>query len=164
MLDTVVWNPVLPSRGDKSLGLKQATDDPWNTITARYAVGQLVKGIVSKVASFGAFVELEEGVDGLVHISQISDDHVEKVRDALDVGQSVEARIVRIDREERRIGLSLKTADLEEGAEFEMPADMPADLRRGENMVGLASAFDEAFSVGGEEWSPGEQQEEKEEE
>lgn len=139
-----------------SLGLKQALEDPWSNIAAHYAVGQMVKGKVSKIASFGAFVELEGGVDGLVHISQISDDHVDRVKDALKVGQEVEARIVRIDREERRIGLSMK-AQGEEEADFELPADFKAEptLKVGQNIVGLASAFDEAFASGGEEWTPG---------
>ncbi|MBO7298297.1 MAG: 30S ribosomal protein S1 [Kiritimatiellae bacterium] len=144
-----------------SLGLKQASEDPWSNITARYAVGQMVKGKVSKIASFGAFVELEGGVDGLVHISQISDDHVDRVKDALKVGQEVEARIVRIDRDERRIGLSLK-AQGGEDEDFEIPADYAAEqgLRADQNIVGLASAFDEAFSST-EEWTPGEKKSEE---
>lgn len=138
-----------------SLGLKQAQEDPWTSITAHYKVGQKVKGVVSKIASFGAFVELEGGVDGLVHISQISDERVEKVKDALKVGQEVEARIVRIDREERRIGISLREANDGE-ADFPMPDEYKGDsgLKAGQNIVGLASAFDEAFASGGEEWSP----------
>ncbi len=144
-----------------SLGLKQASEDPWSNITARYAVGQMVKGKVSKIASFGAFVELEGGVDGLVHISQISDDHVDRVKDALKVGQEVEARIVRIDRDERRIGLSLK-AQGGEDEDFEIPAEYAAEqgLRADQNIVGLASAFDEAFSTT-EEWTPGEKKSEE---
>ena len=138
-----------------SLGLKQASDDPWNTITSRYAIGQLVKGKVSKIASFGAFVELEDGVDGLVHISQISDQHVEKVKDALKVGQEVEARIVKIDRDERRIGLSIKAVAMNETQIEELSHDFSAsDLKPGENLVGLAAAFDDAFSQS-EEWHPG---------
>ncbi len=141
-----------------SLGLKQAQEDPWTTVTSHYAVGQTVKGKVSKIASFGAFVELEGGVDGLVHISQISDQHVEHVKDALKVGQEVEARIVRIDRDERRIGLSLRPAGEatpeEEAAAFDLPEEYKGEgsLKAGQNIVGLASAFDQAF--GGEEWSP----------
>ncbi|MCL1856428.1 MAG: 30S ribosomal protein S1 [Kiritimatiellaeota bacterium] len=138
-----------------SLGLKQAQDDPWNTITTRYSVGQMVKGKVSKIASFGAFIELEGGIDGLVHISQISDGHVEKVKDALKPGQEVEARIVKIDRDDRRIGLSMK-ANGGEDVDFELPPEYKDDssLRVGQNIVGLASAFDEAFASGGEEWTP----------
>ena len=144
-----------------SLGLKQASEDPWSNITARYAVGQMVKGKVSKIASFGAFVELEGGVDGLVHISQISDDHVDRVKDALKVGQEVEARIVRIDSDERRIGLSLK-AQGGEDEHFEIPAEYSTEsgLRADQNIVGLASAFDEVFSTT-EEWTPSEKKTEE---
>jgi len=149
-----------PQNNRISLGLKQAAEDPWNTIASRYTVGQLVKGKVSKVASFGAFVEIEEGVDGLVHISQISDDHVEKVRDVLTPGQEVEARIVRIDRAERRIGLSIKAAAMPEEEFAKQKDEILEGLRPGEDMVDLAGAFDEALSVGGEsageEWRPGE--------
>ena len=91
-----------------SLGLKQAQQDPWDEIAKKFPVGSTVKGKVSKIASFGAFIELEDGVDGLVHISQISDQRIEKVKDALDVGQEVEARVVKVDHGERRIGLSIR--------------------------------------------------------
>ncbi len=138
-----------------SLGLKQAKYDPWSSITSRYNIGDVVKGVVSKVASFGAFVELEEGVDGLVHISQISDDHVDKVRDALDVGSEVEARVIKIDQAERRIGLSIKALSMADEEFARTQEDMAMDgLRPGEDMVDLAGAFDEAFS-GLEEWHPG---------
>lgn len=139
-----------------SLGLKQAQEDPWSGIAQRYQVGQLVKGKVSKLASFGAFVEIEEGIDGLVHISQISDDRVQKVKDALEPDQEVEARVIKIDSVERRIGLSIKAAKLSD-EEFEIDDDMLEGLRPGEDLVDLAGAFDEAFGAGGksEEWHPG---------
>ena len=142
-----------------SLGLKQAQEDPWNSIASTFQVGQKVKGTVSKIASFGAFVELAGGVDGLVHISQISDEHVERVKDALKIGQEVEARIVRIDRDERRIGLSLREANEGDNEDFKVPEEYAAkeaagSLKVGQNIVGLASAFDQAFAAGGEEWSP----------
>jgi len=155
---------VNPSDQRISLGMKQAQDDPWNTIATKYSVGQMVKGKVSKIASFGAFVELEGGVDGLVHISQISDEPVEKVKNVLTPGQEVDARIVKIDRDDRRIGLSLKASGGED-VNFEIPAEYKNDqaLRVGQNIVGLASAFDEAFALGGEEWNPGAKTETKEE-
>jgi small subunit ribosomal protein S1 len=81
-LEAVVLD-VNPKEQRISLGLKQAQQDPWAEIASKYAVGSTVKGKVSKIASFGAFVELEDGVDGLVHISQISDQRVDKVKDAL---------------------------------------------------------------------------------
>ncbi len=153
-VDAVVLE-VNPADQRISLGFKQASDDPWNTISVRYGIGQVVKGKVSKIASFGAFVELEDGVDGLVHISQISDQHVEKVKDALKVGQDVEARIVKIDREERRIGLSIKAVTMNETQIAELTRDLSiTDLKPGENLVGLAAAFDDAFSQS-EEWRPG---------
>jgi small subunit ribosomal protein S1 len=155
---------VNPSQNRISLGLRQAQEDPWNTIAARYKVGQKVKGKVSKVASFGAFVEIEEGIDGLVHISQISDQHVEKVKDVLDVGKEVEARVIRIDRAERRIGLSIKAVSMPD-EEFEKQQEQIVEgLRPGEDMVDLAGAFDEALGLGGgsEEWRPGEKKDKKE--
>ena len=155
-VETVVLE-VNPEEQRISLGLKQAQDDPWTTIVSNYQVGQMVKGKVSKIASFGAFVELEGGVDGLVHISQISEDHVDRVKDALKPGQEVEARIVKIDREARRIGLSLKPASEGEDEDFELPEEYKGDgsLKPGQNIGGLASAFDQAFAQqGGEEWRP----------
>jgi small subunit ribosomal protein S1 len=145
-----------PQNSRISLGLKQAHDDPWNTIAARFKVGEKVKGKVSKVASFGAFIEIEDGVDGLVHISQISDQHVEKVKDVLDVGQEVEARILRVDRAERRIGLSIKAAALPDEDFAKQKDEIIEGLKPGEDMVDLAGAFDEAFSnMPSEEWRPG---------
>lgn len=137
-----------------SLGLKQAQEDPWMQIAAKYAVGQKVTGKVSKLASFGAFVELEEGIDGLVHISQISDDRVQKVKDVLTPGQEVEARVIKIDPVERRIGLSIKAASIAD-EDFQVDDDMLQGLRAGEDLVTLAGAFDEAMGETGEEWHPG---------
>ena len=146
-----------PSNQRISLGLKQAQEDPWSSMAAKYRVGQLVKGKVSKIASFGAFVELDGGIDGLVHISQISDERVQKVRDVLQPGQEVEARVIKIDNVERKIGLSIKAAKLPE-ENFVVSEDMLQGLRPGEDLVDLAGAFDEAFSAGSEaprEWRPG---------
>mgnify|MGYP000904823361 FL=1 len=146
-----------PAQQRISLGLKQAQHDPWSSIAGRYQVGQLVKGKVSKLASFGAFVEIEEGIDGLVHISQISEERVQKVRDALQPGQEVEARVIKIDAVERRIGLSIKAAKLSD-EEFKVDESMLEGLRPGEDLVDLAGAFDEAFGATSsetEEWHPG---------
>ncbi len=145
-----------------SLGLKQAQDDPWSTISTRYNVGQKVTGKVSKLASFGVFVEIEDGIDGLVHISQISDQHIEKVKDVLNVGQEVEARIIRIDAVERKIGLSIKAAAIDD-ADFQVDDEMLEGLRAGEDLVDMAGAFDAAFSTGenDEEWHPGERRRKK---
>lgn len=145
-----------PSNQRISLGLKQAQPDPWSSIASKYAIGQLVEGKVSKIAQFGAFVELEAGIEGLVHISQISDHRVEKVKDALTVGDEVKARIVKLDEVDRRIGLSIKAAAMDDD-EFTLDDSMLEGLRPGEDLVDLGSAFDDAFSgmEGLEEWHPG---------
>ena len=91
-----------------SLGIKQLEDDPWKNIEDYYKIGDLISGKISKITTFGAFVELSHKIDGLIHISQISDEHVKKVKDILSVGQDIEARVIKIDKDMRRIGLSVK--------------------------------------------------------
>ena len=134
-----------------SLGLKQLEQDPWKAIDSRFKIGDLVKGKVSKLANFGAFVELEDDIDGLVHISQLSEDHVAKVKDVLKVGDEVEARVIKVDKVERRIGLSIKAASYSE-EELKRETEAFDKLRPGQDMVGLEQAFESAF----EEFRPGE--------
>ena len=153
-----------PSQQRISLGLKQAQEDPWSTIASKYKVGQRVKGKVSKLASFGAFVEIEEGIDGLVHISQLSDDRVQKVKDVLQPGQEVEARVIKIDPVERRIGLSIKAAKLGD-EEFKVDESMLEGLRPGESIVDMGGMLDAALGAAQaaqEEWRPGEKGDKKE--
>jgi small subunit ribosomal protein S1 len=145
-----------------SLGLKQAQDDPWAGIVDRYPVGAKVSGVVTKISSFGAFVEIEEGIDGLVHISQISDEHVERVKDVLNVGDTVEARVVKVDPVEHRIGLSVKAAKVED-EEFEVREEMLEGLQPGSELVDLGAAFDNAFGDQLEEWHPGDARKDDEE-
>ena len=136
-----------------SLGLKQAQEDPWARITDSYKEGQKIKGKVTKLTNFGAFIELEDGIDGLVHISQISDAHIEKVKDVLNIGDEVEARIVKIDPVEHRIGLSIKAAKIAD-EDFQISDELLTGLRPGEELVDLSSAFD-GLLTGNEEWHPG---------
>jgi small subunit ribosomal protein S1 len=99
----------IDSRSERfSLGIKQLTPDPWKEIARRYRRGQTVAGKITNVTDFGAFVELEEGIEGLVHVSEISREKVEKPSDVLKVGETVSAVILHIDPQERRIGLSIK--------------------------------------------------------
>ena len=94
-----------------ALGLKQMSEDPWvSVIPTQYRPGQVVKGHVTKIANFGVFVELAAGLEGLLHISEISDQKIEKPEDVLKVGQELDVKILRVDGEERKIGLSLKRA------------------------------------------------------
>jgi len=124
-----------------SIGIKQLSEDPWEAINTLYQVGQLVTGKVTKLASFGAFVGLEHDMDGLVHISQISEERVDKIKNALDVGQEVEARVIKIDRSDRRIGLSIKAAEYDE-EQIKKEAEQLDQLKPGEDLVALEHAFD----------------------
>ncbi|WP_058485714.1 30S ribosomal protein S1 [Defluviitalea phaphyphila] len=93
-----------------SLGLKDITEDPWNEVSNKYQVNDIVEGKVVRIANFGAFVEIEPGVEGLVHISQISDKHIAKVSEVISVGDKVKAKIIELNTEEKRIGLSIREA------------------------------------------------------
>ncbi|HHV62203.1 MAG TPA: bifunctional 4-hydroxy-3-methylbut-2-enyl diphosphate reductase/30S ribosomal protein S1 [Firmicutes bacterium] len=94
-----------------SLGLKQTLPDPWLDIEKRYPVGSIVKGKVTKLMNFGAFVELEPGVEGLVHISQLADRHVAKPEEVVEPGQEVKVKVVSVKPQDHRIGLSIKEAE-----------------------------------------------------
>jgi len=91
-----------------SLGYKQTLPHPWDNVEEKYPVGSVVKGKVVRIASFGAFVELEPGVDGLVHISQVANKRVNKVEDVLKVGDEVQAKVLEVDGKAQRIGLSIR--------------------------------------------------------
>jgi small subunit ribosomal protein S1 len=133
-----------------SLGVKQLDEDPWKEIETRFRIGDLVKGTVGKLTNFGAFIQLQDDIDGLVHISQISEDRVDKVKDVLKVGQEVEARVIKVDKADRRIGLSIKAANYSEEA-LRKEAEALDTLRPGEDMVGL----DQAFQFAEDEYRPG---------
>ncbi len=133
-----------------SLGVKQLDTDPWSEIDGRFKVGDIVKGTVAKIASFGAFVELEDDIDGLVHISQLSEDHVAKVKDVINVGDEVEARVIKVDKVERRIGLSLKAMNYS-AEEIQKESQAFDALRPSTDLVGL----EQAFKFATEEWRPG---------
>jgi len=126
-----------------ALGLKQLDVDPWDNIEKLYKVGDLVTGKVTKLASFGAFVGLQHDIDGLVHISQISEDRVDKIKNVLKAGQEVSARVVKIDKGERRIGLSIKAASYTDEQIKEEQKILDA-LKPGEDLVALQHAFDAA--------------------
>ena len=100
--------------GDKiALSLKFADQNPWNNADEKYAVGNVVTGKIARMTDFGAFVELESGVDALLHVSQISREHVEKPSDVLKVGQEIEAKVVDFNGEDRKISLSMKVLEAE---------------------------------------------------
>jgi small subunit ribosomal protein S1 len=135
-----------PQQQRISLGMKQLTPDPWTEIDNFFRIGDVVQGTVTKITSFGAFVELANGIDGLVHISQISEDRVDKVKDVLKPGQQVTARVIKIDRDERRLGLSIKAANYsaEQLAAETATYDMLNRQSSGSDMMNLGDILDEA--------------------
>ena len=96
-----------------SLGIKQLLQNPWEGIGASIAVGNNVTGKIVRLTDFGAFVELSNGVEGLLHVSEISHQHVKKPEDVLAVGQEITAKVIKLDEENRRIGLSIKAYEEE---------------------------------------------------
>jgi len=91
-----------------SLGIKQLSEDPWSKVPERYPVGQRVRGKVTSLTDFGVFVEIEEGVEGLIHVSQLSNERVDKPAALFNIGDEVEAEVTQCDPREKRIGLSIK--------------------------------------------------------
>ena len=140
-----------------SLGIKQLDNDPWSDIDSKFKVGDKVKGTVAKIASFGAFVSLDGDIDGLIHISQLSEDHVERVKDILKVADEVEARVIKVDKIERRIGLSIKAVSYTED-QLQKESQSFETLRPSSDLVGLEQAFNLATTNDeSEEWSPSEE-------
>jgi small subunit ribosomal protein S1 len=139
-----------------ALGLKQLRQDPWETdIPGRYGPGDVVKGKVTKLTNFGVFVELEPGLEGLLHISELADHKVDSPEEVVNVGDEIEVKILRVDRNDRKIGLSRKKAgwspsdDEDEGEdEGQAPSPKPESrelkggLGGGGPLFGLGSAED----------------------
>ena len=109
--------------GDKiALSVKYPDLNPWNNAAEKYAVGNVVKGTVARMTDFGAFVQLEDGIDALLHVSQISRDRIEKPSDALSIGQEIEAKVVDLNEADKKISLSIKALLNDNEAQEEAPA------------------------------------------
>jgi small subunit ribosomal protein S1 len=118
-----------------SLGIKQLSEDPWTNIAQEYPVGSMVEGEVSKITNFGAFVRLPSGIEGLVHISELADEPANKVEDVLAVGDKRQFRVLNVNQEDRKLGLSLKTPGLKkETPAPEKKAQRPAETKQRQEM------------------------------
>ena len=120
-----------------SLGLKQTTEDPWIKLVENYPVGSIVDGKVTKVVPFGAFVQLGEGIEGLVHISEMAMRHIDTPAQVVKVGQEVKVKVMDVNPDRRRISLSMKAAAAELGYEIEVdesiqPEERPQRRNKGE--------------------------------
>ena len=140
-----------PEQQRISLGIKQLTEDPWENIDQYFTVGKKITGTVRKITNFGGFVRLDHDIDGLIHISQISDERVDKVRDYFKIGETIEPRIIKIDKQERRVGLSLKEPPAvgEQQVTQNTPSneDYENNLKPGEQMVDVGDIFDSAIEA-----------------
>jgi len=135
-----------------ALGLKQLKQDPWETdIPLRYGPGDVVTGKVTKLTNFGVFVELEPGLEGLLHISELADHKVDSPEEVVHVGDAIEVKVLRVDRGERKIGLSRKKAheSRDGGAEGEAPAP-PSARAEPTGLKGGLGGGGPLFSLGGE--------------
>ena len=130
-----------------SLGLKQTQEDPWERVVRTYNVGDVLEGKVTKVVSFGAFVEIMEGVEGLVHISELAQHHVENPREVVEPEDNVKVKILEIDEERRRLSLSLKRVEGQVLPRRELaPVEPVDDQEVGEQDVPDLGLSDEVFT------------------
>lgn len=128
-----------------SLGLKQTVPDPWTTVGERYAVGQKVTGEVTRVVDFGAFVKLEDGVEGLVHISELSHKHVAKAEDVVKPGDQVQVKVISVDPDARRIGLSIKELEPKPQAQPKPKQQQQPNLAEGIDREELTTNIGDMF-------------------
>ena len=147
-----------PNRKRIALGLKQLSQDPWEgDIPERYLPGDTVTGVVTKTTSFGAFIELEEGLEGLLHISELADYKVESPEEIVRPGQQVTVRVLRVDPQERKIGLSLKRVPAEEQVLYQEVAEAAGEPSEGLVIEGEPSTPPEAGEQAAAEPQPTEQ-------
>jgi small subunit ribosomal protein S1 len=147
-----------------SLGLKQTQSDPWQQVIDMYDQGDVIEGRVTKVVTFGAFIEVVPGVEGLVHISELAQHHVENPREVVSQGELVRARIIEMDPERRRLSLSLKRVDEDEdgseptrasASELGLSEEVFAETEGQEPPAGVPDESIDADSIAPEEQGPG---------
>jgi small subunit ribosomal protein S1 len=130
-----------------ALGLKQMEEDPWERrIPEAYVAGAVVRGKVTKVTNFGVFVELEPGLEGLLHVSELADHKVENPEEVVKPGQELEVKVLRVDADDRKIGLSLKRV---QWAAEEEHAEGESAPREEPRLGGIQHVEDEAHEEGG---------------
>ena len=101
---------VNPTEKKIALSIKRTQPEPWSRVATKYEIGQVVPATITQLANFGAFARIEDGIEGLIHVSELSDERVNHPREVVQEGQEVQVRIIRIDAQRRRMGLSLRRA------------------------------------------------------
>jgi small subunit ribosomal protein S1 len=115
-----------------ALSLKKAQPDPWTLVEERYKVGDVVEGTITKLAKFGAFARIDDGIEGLIHLSELADHPVEKPHDVVSEGQQVKLRVIAINSQRRRLGLSLRQAQGDTLRPVEVPDDLDDEVEAGD--------------------------------
>jgi small subunit ribosomal protein S1 len=115
-----------------ALSLKKAQPDPWTLVEERYKVGDVVEGTITKLAKFGAFARIDDGIEGLIHLSELADHPVEKPQDVVREGQQVKLRVIAINSQRRRLGLSLRQAQGDTLRPVEVPDDLDDEVEAGD--------------------------------
>jgi ribosomal protein S1 len=136
-----------PETGKVSLSIKQTKPHPWETIEEDYPVGMILEGAVIRILTFGAIIELSEGVTGLLHISQISNDKIRKVEDVLNVGDVVKVRVLEVLKDERKVKLSMKGVEGNESAFGREPGQETPPVETGSDTNATDSGFVEPSVV-----------------
>ncbi len=119
-----------PENRKISLGIKQLQEDPWEQIEEKYPEGKIIEGVVAKITNFGAFIKLSDGIEGLVHISELSDKEVSKVEDVLKEGETVKFKIIKVNKDDRKLGLSLKALSAPEESKETQKEQSPKEEKK----------------------------------
>ncbi len=124
-----------------TLGVKQLTDDPWNLVPSKYPTGSIIEGLVTNITDFGLFVEVEEGIEGLVHVSEISSKKIKDPSELFKEGVTIQAKVIHVSADERRLGLSIKQLKEEEDKK------KPKEFRSGTNSEGGGIKLGDLFAA-----------------
>jgi small subunit ribosomal protein S1 len=127
-----------------ALSLKRLQEEPWAQVSNKYQVGQLVGGKITKLATFGAFAEIEPGVEGLIHISELSDERISHPKQVVQEGEQLRLRVIKVDPTRRRLGLSLRQVDYQEDLEQEEREPGAPDQSSMLDGPGAGSSFESA--------------------
>jgi small subunit ribosomal protein S1 len=145
-----------------ALSIKRTQEEPWSTISGRYQLGQLVDATITQLASFGAFARLEDGVEGLIHVSEMGDGHVQHPRELVAEGDTVPVRIIRIDPARKRIGLSMRRVEGDDGDypvdesayDALLDSDVPSDTGGNGATNGASNGAEETEQAGAADAAP----------
>ena len=130
-----------------SLGIKQTTEDPWLKLVEEFKIGNIVECEVTRILSYGAFVKLNNDVDGLVHVSELTSKHIENPGQVVHIGDKIKAKVIDIDESKHRVSLSLKDAAQELGFEVEVSEPLPKNMKKRDRKSTIAANNEDSTST-----------------